>query len=92
MFFMTKIIYTHTHTHTHTHTIFGWINISNILSEKYSEKKNNPGPCLEHSTYPIHSSSMLYGDLNEKDFQKRGDMCIHILDSPCCTAETNTAL
>ena len=35
---------------------------------------------------------MLYGDLNEKDFQKRGDMCIHILDSPCCTAETNTTL
>ena len=41
MFFMTKIIYIyiHTHTHTHTHTIFGWINISNIISEKYSEKK-----------------------------------------------------
>ena len=32
---------------------------------------------------------MLYSDLNEKEIQKRGDVCIHIADSLCCTAETN---
>ena len=30
------------------------------------------------------------GDLNGKKIQKRGDMCICIADSVCCTAETNT--
>ena len=25
---------------------------------------------------------------NGKEIQKRGDMCIHIADSLCCTAET----
>ena len=32
------------------------------------------------------------GDLNGKKIQKRGDMCICIEDSLCCTAETNTTL
>ena len=35
---------------------------------------------------------MLCGDLNGKEIQKRGDICIHIADSLCCTAETNTTL
>ena len=35
---------------------------------------------------------MLCGDLNGKKIQKRGDICICIADSLCCTAETNTAL
>ena len=34
--------------------------------------------------------SMLCGDLSWKEFQKRGDMCIHIADSLCCTVQTNT--
>ena len=32
------------------------------------------------------------GDLNGEEIQKRGDTCIHIADSLCCTAETNTTL
>ena len=35
---------------------------------------------------------MLSGDLNGKEIQKRGNICIHIADSLCCTAETNTTL
>ena len=33
---------------------------------------------------------MLRGDLGRKEIQKRGDICICIDDSYCCTAETNT--
>ena len=29
---------------------------------------------------------MLYGDLSGKEIQKRGDICIHVADSMCCTA------
>ena len=36
--------------------------------------------------------SVLCGDLNGKEIQKRGDMCIHIADSFHCTVETNTTL
>ena len=32
---------------------------------------------------------MLCGDINGKEIQKRGDICIHVADSLCCTAETN---
>ena len=35
---------------------------------------------------------MLYSDLNEKEIQKRGDVCIHIADSRYFTVETNTIL
>ena len=34
--------------------------------------------------------SVISGDLSGKEIQKRGDICIHIADSFCCTAETNT--
>ena len=37
-------------------------------------------------------NSVLCGDLNGKEIQKRGDICIRIADSLCCTAETNTIL
>ena len=33
---------------------------------------------------------MLCGDLNGKEIQKRGDICILIADSLCYKAETNT--
>ena len=32
---------------------------------------------------------MLCGDLNGKEIQKRGDICVHIADSLCSTVETN---
>ena len=35
---------------------------------------------------------MLCGDQNGKEIQKRGDICICIADSLCCTVETNTIL
>ena len=33
---------------------------------------------------------MLCGELNGKEIEKRGDICIYIADSLCCTVETNT--
>ena len=36
--------------------------------------------------------SMLWSELNGKEIQGRGDMYIHVADSLCCTAETNTTL
>ena len=35
---------------------------------------------------------MLCGDLNEKEIQERGDICVRRADSLCCTAGTNTTL
>ena len=35
---------------------------------------------------------MLCGDLNETEIQKRGDLCIHVVDSLCRTVETTTTL
>ena len=35
---------------------------------------------------------MLYGDLNGKEIPKRGDICTCIVESLCCTVETNTTL
>ena len=35
---------------------------------------------------------MLCGDLNEKEIQNRGDICIHIADLLCYTAEISTTL
>ena len=35
---------------------------------------------------------MLCGDLNGKEIQNRGDICVCIAESLCCTVETNTTL
>ena len=40
----------------------------------------------------VARSSMLCSDLNEKEIQRRGDTCIHVADSLCCTTERNTTL
>ena len=37
-------------------------------------------------------NSVLCGDLNGKETQKRENICILITDSFCCTVETNTTL
>ena len=34
----------------------------------------------------------ILSDLNRKKIQGKGDICIHVIDSLCCTAETNTTL
>ena len=36
--------------------------------------------------------SELFGDLSGKEIQKRQDICIHIVDLLCYTAEANTTL
>ena len=36
--------------------------------------------------------SVLCGDVNEKEIQKGGDICTHVADSLCCTAEIDTTL
>ena len=40
----------------------------------------------------ITGNSVLCGDLNGKEIQKRGDICIHIADALSCTVETNPTL
>ena len=40
----------------------------------------------------IAQGTLLCGDLNGKEIQGRGDICIHVADALCCTAETNTTL
>ena len=37
-------------------------------------------------------NSVLCADLNGKEIQKRGNICIHIADLLCSTVETNTTL
>ena len=37
-------------------------------------------------------AQMLCDDLNGKEIQNRGDICIRIADSLCCTAEHTTQL
>ena len=58
---------------------------------------SNPGielgsPALQADSLPTELSEKPYSDLNGKDIQKRGDICIRIADSLCCTAETSTIL
>ena len=43
--------------------------------------------CIARELY-----SVLCGDLNEKEIQKRGDIHIYIANSLCRTGETNTTL
>ena len=50
------------------------------------KRKRLPTPIF----WPGEFHLMLYGDLNGKEIQKRGDICI--VDSLCCTIETNTTL
>ena len=38
------------------------------------------------------NSTQRSGDLDGKKIQERGDICIRVADSHCCTAEANTAL
>ena len=45
---------------------------------------NQGGPLLRE-LYPV-----FFGDLNGREIQKRGDVCIQRADSLCCAAETNT--
>ena len=35
--------------------------------------------------YSTGNYSVLCGDLNEKEIQERGDICIRMADSLCCT-------
>ena len=54
------------------------INIYTLLYIKQITNEN-----LLYSTRELYS--MLCGDLNGKEIQKRGDICILIADSLCCT-------
>ena len=49
---------------------------------------NSWEPTVEHREL----YSVLSGDLNGKEIQKTGDICICIADSLYCTVETNTIL
>ena len=49
-------------------------------------------PALQVDSLPTELSEKPYSDLNGKEIQERGDICICIADSLCCSAETNTTL
>ena len=57
------------------------IYIYTLSGIKQKTKRNN---CIHRKL-----NSVLYGDLNGKEIQKRGDICIHMTGSLCCTAENN---
>ena len=42
---------------------------------------------IDENLLYITGNSVFWGDLNEKERQTRGDVCIHISDSLCCTEE-----
>ena len=44
--------------------------------------------CIQHRELYLE----LFGDLSGKEIQKRQDICIHIVDLLCYTAEANTTL
>ena len=47
---------------------------------------------IAQGTLPIAQNSVFCSDLNGKEIQKIGDICICTADSLCCTAETDTTL
>ena len=47
--------------------------------------ENQREPTVQHREL----YSVLCGDLNGKEIQKGGDVCIYGADSLCCAAETN---
>ena len=57
-------------------------------------------PCTEWLIASLSYTSLfaitrlwsMKGDLNGKEIQKRGDVCIHTADCLCCTVDTNTTL
>ena len=40
--------------------------------------------------YSMRDATRCSDDLNVEEIEIRGDICICIADSPCCTVETNT--
>ena len=48
--------------------------------------------CKKKMYHTEDSNSMLCDDLNGKEIQKGGDICLCVVDLLCCTAATNTAL
>ena len=46
----------------------------------------------ENLLYGTRNSTQCCGDVNVNETQKRGEICIHMADSLCCTVETNTTL
>ena len=55
---------------------------------KLMEKRKNTNENVLYS----RGNSVLCGEQNGKEIPKRGDICTHMADSLCCTAETNTTL
>ena len=58
------------------HMTLSILNIKQITNENHL-----------YSTGELYS--VLWGDLNGKGIQKRGDICKHIADSLCCTVESS---
>ena len=64
-----------------------FLNINGVV-----EEQEEPLGSSESEGMHRELCSVLCGDLNGKEIQKRGDVCIQIADSLCCTAENNTTL
>ena len=76
----------------------GWISLqfkglSRVFSNTTVQKHQFHGIRIENENI-LHRElySMLCGNLNEKEIQKRGDICKHIVYSFSFTLETNTTL
>ena len=64
-----------------------FLNINGVV-----EEQEEPLGSSESEGMHRELCSVLCGDLNGEEIQKRGDVCIQIADSLCCTAENNTTL
>ena len=64
-----------------------FLNINGVV-----EEQEEPLGSSESEGMHRELCSVLCGDLNGKEIQKRGDVCIQIADSLCCTAENNITL
>ena len=64
-----------------------FLNINGVVEEQEESLGSSESEGVHRELY-----SVLCGDLNGKEIQKRGDVCIQIADSLSCTAENITTL
>ena len=59
-----------------------FLNINGVVEEQEESLGSSESEGVHRELY-----SVLCGDLNGKEIQKRGDVCICLADSLCCAAE-----
>ena len=61
-----------------------FLNINGVVEEQEESLGSSESEGMHRELY-----SVLCGDLNGKEIQKGGDVCIYGADSLCCAAETS---